>query len=242
VEIAGLVRHVAIDEAVRHSREGRSWLERTPDVLDDPEVPARVVLDPLVAAPAERARDVLDRGRVARGRRIRRCVRVLGREQQALRERVPGGAVDGRERIAVGVVGRHQRYAMMGVSVEVDPGEVSLLLARDRGRELMPLEEEVGAVVVVFVGTRLVLQHEIRVFVRLRLLRLCRGQRHRDHLRQRRIGGARRVILVTVPADDPLAILQRHRALRHHGLAQLRRELGCRRVANCLRLRRRNIG
>ena len=242
VEIAGLARHVAIDEAVRHSRGDRSWLYRTPDVLDDPDVPGRVVLDALVAAPAQRAGDILDRGRIARGRRIRRRARVLSGEQQPLRERVPGRAVDGRERRAGVVMSRHQRYAVPGIGVEVDPGEVSLLLARGVGRRvLVPLEEEVGAVVVAIVGALLVLEHEIGVLVRLRLLRLGRRNEAGNHLWHRRVVRARRVVLVTVPADDPLRILKPHRALRHHGLAQLRRELRCRRVASRLGFRLRNI-
>jgi hypothetical protein len=42
---------------------------------------------------------------------------------------------------------------VLGVCIEVDPGDVALLLPVDGRCELMALEQEVGAVVVAWVGT-----------------------------------------------------------------------------------------
>ena len=152
-------------------------------------------------------------------------------------ERVPGGAVDGRDRIARGIVGRHERHAVRRIGVEVDPRDVPLLGTRHRRCKLVALEEEVRTVVVVGVVTLLVSQHEVGILVRLRFLRLRRrhGGEARHHLRPRGIVGAGRVVLVAVPADDPPRVFERHRSLRHHGLAELRRELRCRRVADGFR-------
>jgi hypothetical protein len=54
LEVARRLRDVPVDEAVRLLR-GRARLVGTADVLDDPDVAVRVVLDPLVAAAAKRA-------------------------------------------------------------------------------------------------------------------------------------------------------------------------------------------
>src|SRR6267378_718056 len=157
---------------------------------------------------------------------------ALGGEQQAFRERVPGRAVDGSDRLARSVTGCHQRHPMRRVGVEVDPRDVPLLFARNRRGKLVALEEEVRAVVIVAVGALLVLQDQVGVLVRLRLLRLDRCRCRRDHLRHCRVVGARDVVLVTVPADDPLRVFERHRALRDHGLAELGREPRRRSVAH----------
>ena len=99
-EVAGRRRDVAVDEAVRDLRRGRR-LVRAADVLDDPDVAVGVVLDALVAAASERAGDVGHVGGVAGRGRVGRRARVLGREQQPLREWIPGRAVDVRDRVAV---------------------------------------------------------------------------------------------------------------------------------------------
>jgi hypothetical protein len=92
-QVARVAWDVAVDEGVGLLR-GRAGLAGPADVLDDPDVAVRVVLDPLVAAAPERARDVLDGRGVVGGRGIGRCARVLRREQQATRERIPRRAVD----------------------------------------------------------------------------------------------------------------------------------------------------
>ena len=74
---------------------------------------------------------------------------LLGGEEQALRERIPGRAVDGRQRRAVGVGRRQQRHAVGGIGVEVDAGDVARPFPR-----LVALEQEVRAVVVARVGAR----------------------------------------------------------------------------------------
>src|SRR6267378_718052 len=180
----------------------------------------------------ESAGHVLHLRRVGRGGRIGRIGGALGGEQQAFRERVPGRAVDGSDRLARSVTGCHQRHPMRRVGVEVDPRDVPLLFARNRRGKLVALEEEVRAVVIVAVGALLVLQDQVGVLVRLRLLRLDRCRCRRDHLRHCRVVGARDVVLVTVPADDPLRVFERHRALRDHGLAELGREPRRRSVAH----------
>src|SRR5262249_21351349 len=58
-EIARGLWDIAVDEAVRPLRR-RPQLVRAADVLDDPDVAGRVVLDPFVAAATERAGNVCD--------------------------------------------------------------------------------------------------------------------------------------------------------------------------------------
>src|SRR6185369_1519899 len=93
----------AVDVAVGELRP-RPRLGGATDVLVDPDVAGGVILDSLVAAATDRAGDVGDDRRVARGRRVGGSARVLGGQQQALRPRIPGRAVDRRQRIAFAVV------------------------------------------------------------------------------------------------------------------------------------------
>ena len=92
-------------------------------VLDDPEVALRVVLHALVAAAADRARDVLDDRRVGQRRLVLGRAAVLGREDQPLRERIPGRAVDVGQRRAGVVGGGQQRHLVGAVGVQVDAGD-----------------------------------------------------------------------------------------------------------------------
>jgi len=231
VQVAGPARDVAVDEAVGDARR-RAGLVGAADVLDDPDVPVAVVLDARAAAATERAGDVLDGRRERRRRGVGRRGRALRRQEQALRERIPGRAVDRGDRLAGRVPRRHQRHAMLGVGVEADAGDVAVLGAVDGGRRLVALEEEVRAVVVAGVGPRLVAQDEIGVLVGLGLLGLGRragGRRH--HLRERGVVGAVRVVLVAVPADDAAGVLPRGRSLRPGDLLQAAGEAIRRRVA-----------
>src|SRR5262249_58716489 len=96
------------------------------DVLDDPEISVRVVLDPLEAAAAEDAGHVVYDGReVKRGRPDAAVVEVLRREEEPLRKRVPGRAVEDRKVVAVAILGREERYPVRLVRVEVDPRDVA---------------------------------------------------------------------------------------------------------------------
>src|SRR5581483_5841043 len=165
-----------------------------------------VVLDAFVAAATERARDV-DQGRRIAGRsRVGGRVLVLRGEEQPLGPRVPGRAVDVGER-RTGRVGRgEQRHAVRRIRVEVDPREVA-------GRAgLVPLEQEVRAVVVGWVGTaEAVPEDEVRVLVRLGLVRLVRQRRGRDHLGI--AGAVHDVVVVPVVGDLRRRVLELRRAL-----------------------------
>ena len=123
-QISRVAGHVAEDVAVRLLGLGPG-LAGAADVLADPEVAVGVVLNPLIAAAAECAGDVEDLGRVVRSCRVGRSARVLRRQQQALGPRVPGGAVDRRQRVAEGVLGRQQRDPVRRVGVEVDAADVA---------------------------------------------------------------------------------------------------------------------
>src|SRR5262249_52654809 len=137
------------------------------DVLDDPEISVRVVLDPLEAAAAEDAGHVVYDGReVKRGRPDAAVVEVLRREEEPLRKRVPGRAVEDRKVVAVAILGREERYRVRRARVGGARREVA------RHSPLVPLEEEVSAVVITRVGAPLVLQNEVGVLVRLGLGRL----------------------------------------------------------------------
>ena len=222
-EIAAVRGNVAVDEAVR-DLGGRRRLVRTADVLDEPDVPVAVVLDAFVAPAPERARDVGDRRGETNGRRVRRRVLILGGEEQPLRERVPGGAVDRGDRRARRVLRREQCYAVVAVGIQVDAREVALLPAGDGSAVLVTLEEEVRSVVVVRIRPGLVLEDEIRVLVRLGLLRLGLGGPRRRHQRHVRVPAALDVVLVAVVRDDPLWVLELHRALRDGDLREAGRE------------------
>ena len=127
------------------------------------------------------------------------------------------------------------------VGIEVDAGDVALLLARHGRRALVPLEDEVGAVVVAAVRTRRAAEDEVRVLVGLRLLRLRpRGGVRRHHLRHRRVLGRRRVVLVAEVRHDPARVLERRRALRDHELVEPAAENRRGRVAGGLLIRIRN--
>ena len=204
-------------------------------VLDDPDVPVAVVLDAFVPAAAKGAGDVGDGRRVARGGRVRRVTRALGREQQPLRPRVPGRAVDRRDRRSGRVRRGKHRHPVSRVGVEVDPRDVA-------GRAgLVALEQEVGAVVVARVGTRKAAREDqVRVLVRLRLVRLVHDGWRRQHLR---IAGRREhVVVVAVVRDGDARVFDLRRALRNSGLPELRRELARRREARRLRVRRGHVG
>jgi hypothetical protein len=150
----------------------RARLVGAADVLCDPEVAVGVVLDPLVAAAAKGAGNVADNRWVADGGRVGRSFFVLGRQQQPPGPRVPGGAVDGRERVAVRVRGGQDGDPVLCIRVEVDPGQVAVAL----DPALVPLEEEVGAVVVAGVGSRqAVFEGEVGVLVRLGLVASVAG-------------------------------------------------------------------
>ena len=113
---------------------------------------------------------VRDLGRVVERRLDDAAVgAALGREEQALRERIPGRAVDlGHRRLAVGLGLGELRHAVRRVGVEVDARDVVAV-----GRiELVALVEEVRAVVVLRVGAVLALDDEVGVLVRLALRRL----------------------------------------------------------------------
>ena len=78
--------------------------------------------------------------------------------------------------LAGGVLGRHQRHVVLRVGDQVDASDVALFLPVDRRAKLVALKQEVRAVVVVRVGARkALLEDEVRVLVRLSLLRLGWG-------------------------------------------------------------------
>ncbi len=161
-QVARVLGDEPVDEAVRHLRN-RGSLVGAARVLAEPEVAVLVVLDALVRGISERADEVDDRRGVAgRGGVDRRASAELGREQQALRERVPRRAVDLRQVRAGRVPGRHQRHAVCRVGVEVDARDVA-------GRAgLVPLEQEVRPVPVARVGPgQALLEDQVRVLVRL---------------------------------------------------------------------------
>ena len=242
VQVAGAVGHVPEEEAVRDL--GRGALLGGPAlILGDDHVALRVERDALVAASAERARDVLDRGRVVRGRGIRRRVRTLRRQDQLAGPRIPARAVDRVDRRAARVVGREERHAVSLVGIEVDARDQALLHAPDGSSGLVPLVQEVRAVVVVRVGAvQRVPEREIRVLVRLRLLGLGVPAPGRHHLRLRRVVAADDVVLVPVEADQRGRVLERCRALGDHLGRELDRELRRRCVAGCPRVRGGNAG
>ena len=226
--------HIAEEEAVRDPRR-RAGLAGTADVLDDPDVAVVVVLDALVAPAAERSGNVLNDRWVARRGRVGRCGGALRREQQPLCPRVPGRAVDGRERRARRVRGREQRDAVRGVRVEVDPRDVA------RGPGLVALEEEVRAVPVVRVGAgEALLEDEVGVLVRLGLVGLVGHSRGRHHLRIAR--GRDDVVVVAVIRDLRRRVLDLRRALCDGHLGQLRRELARRCESHRPRVRGRDVG
>ena len=103
---------------------------------------------------------------------------------------------------------------MCHVGVEVDAGEVP-------EAELMALEQEMGAVVVVRIGTGLASEDEIRVLVGLGLRRL-------DLVgRTRQVAGGREhraVAVVPVVRDVGGAVLERHRTARPLDQRKLGRE------------------
>ena len=180
----------------------------------------------------------IDRRRVVRRRRVGRRARVLGREQEPLGPRVPGRTVDRGNGLAIGVEGGQQRHPVLGVRVEVDAGD----LAGPAGASLMTLEEEVGAVVVVCVGAlQAVLEDQVGVLVRLRLVRLRRrAGRGRQHLRL--AGRVEDVVVVAVVRRECRGVLELRRPLCHRDLPQLWRQLAGRRVAVRLRVCRRHVG
>ena len=106
-------------------------------------------------------------GRRIPGRgRVGRLARVLGREQKPLRPGIPGHAVDRGDVVALVVLCREHGHAVPRIGVEVDARDVAGRAA------LVPLEEEVGAVVVVEVGAlEPLLEDEVGVLVRLGLVR-----------------------------------------------------------------------
>src|SRR5262249_2422224 len=139
------------------------------DVLDDPDVACRVVLDAFVTAASEGPGDVSDGRGGARSGRVGGSVLVLGGEQQPPGPRVPGRAIDGRDRVTAVVLRREQRDPVRGIRVEVDPGDVG----RTARAELVALEQEVRAVVVVRVGAgQAVLEDKVGVLVGLCLFGL----------------------------------------------------------------------
>ena len=227
----GFFGHVPVDEAVRHLRR-RGSLERPADVLDDPEVAVRIVLYAFVAAAAESAGDVDHLGRIVRRRRVGGRVRVLGREQQSLGERIPGHAVDRRDRGAARILRGEHRHPMGCIGVEVDPRDVA-------GRStLVTLEEVVLPVVVAQVASlQATVEHEIDVLVRLGLVGLrvpgC-GRGDHDRLPVR----VQRVVVVAVVRHRCGRVLGLRRALGDRDLGQAGREHRGRQVPLRPRVRR----
>jgi hypothetical protein len=186
----------------------------------------------------ERARDVGDGRRVVRRGRVGRCARALRRKEQPPRPRVPGGAVDRRQRLARRVLRREQRHLVRGVGVEVDAGDV----ARPVRAALVALEEEVLPVVVARVrAAEPVAEHQVGVLVRLGLVRLLgRARRRRNHLRL--AGRVDDVVVVAVVGGQRGRVLELGRALRDDDLRQLGRQLARGRIAVRPRVRGRDVG
>ena len=234
---ARVVGQQPVDEAVRLLGVRVDRAGRAAAVLDDVDVAELVVLDALEAALAEHAPEVRDLRRVVE-RRLDDAAAgaALGGEEQALRERIPGRAVDhGHGRLAVGLGLGELRHAVRRIGVEVDARDVG---AGGRA-ELVALVEEVRAVVVLRIGAVLALDDEVGVLVRLALRRLdvvARGL----HVARRR--NHRPVVVVAVPARQRRRVLERGRALRHRRLAPLRRELVGQRDARGLRVGGAGVG
>jgi hypothetical protein len=232
LQVVQVLRDEAEHEAVWLARVLVDHALRPADVLRDPEVAVGVVLDPLVAAASQHAGDVFDQRRVVERRLPHAAGRaLLGREEQAVRERVPRRAVEDGQPVPEVVLRREQRHAVRGVGVEVDARDVALVV----GTELVPLEEEPPAVVVVRIGARRVIDHEIGVLVRLRLRGLDVVVRGLDVARSRQ---QRPVRVIAVEADLGRRVLEGLRSLHDRRLDQAAREPVRRRVARRLGDRR----
>ena len=120
-------------------------------------------------------------------------------------------SIDVGESSAVRIVIRHQRDAMGPVGIQVDPGDVSMDIVTGKS-QLVTLEQEVSAVVVLRIRPFLILQNQIRV-----LIGLCfRG----FGLASRTGGDHRTVVVVAVEGDQCAGIFQRVRTLRHDRFEQ----------------------
>src|SRR5262249_36425871 len=136
LEIAPVVRHEAIDEAVRLAGAIDGC---TADVLDDPEVSVGVRLNALVAAATKDAGEFLGFGRKANGRLPDATgVACLLGEEQPLGPRVPGRPIEHGQWVAENVPDCHDGHAMGDVGVEIDPRDVALA----SGAGLVALKEE----------------------------------------------------------------------------------------------------
>ena len=103
-----------------------------------------------------------------------------------------------------------ESHSMGDVGVEIDPRDVART-------GFVPLEQEVGPVVVVRIGALLVPQDEVGILVGLGLVGLdIRAARQRHEVGP--------VVVVAVEHDRRFGILQPHRAGGAHDLGQLRRQ------------------
>src|SRR5262249_60602429 len=96
-----------------------------------------------------------------------------GRRRGPLRERIPGRAVYGGNRVARGVERGHERHAVQIVGIEVDARDVACdLPVGVRRAGFVGLEHEVCAVIVIGVGALLIVENEVGVLVGLGLVGL----------------------------------------------------------------------
>ena len=144
-------------------------------------------------------------------------------EQQPLGPRIPGRSVeDGQGRRPVLLEIGEQGDAMGGIRVEVDAGDGA------RGAQLVALEQEMLPVVVVRVGARQAVEHEIGVLVGLGLRGLDVAAEGRQQVGL--------VIEIAVVLHESARVLHGHRALGADDLRELGRQHGRHRDANGLRV------